>query len=258
MWPNYNRLSIFSSTGKLFFGFIFTVINEKEKDDSTRCLLRISNTGHAYSRSDITSLGFTKDECQILASRQRATNYLLYMYSERVQPVLREDGRKGSRSLNSDSVCSWRLKNDHEKSENKTMTVIRRNNGTPRMLNKRLCCSGMPTRKEKSERLAPPRSASLTVLQTEASIDDSLGAIIIRSINQDLSPSARLERYLINLQRKGYLTSARKERKKNIEVELDRGITPKGVVSLRSKFLPHPPVYLFERAVKDSPFNKSI
>lgn len=181
------------------------------------------------------------------------------MYSERGQPVLREDGKNGSRSLNSDSGCSaWRIKNDHEKSENKTMTIIRRNNGTPRMFNKRLCCSALPRRKEKSERLAPPRRASLPVLQTETSIDDSLGTIIIRSINQDLSPSARLERYLINLQREGYLTSARKERKKNVEVELDRGITPKGVVSLRSKFLPHPPVYLFERAVKDSLFNNSI
>ena len=181
------------------------------------------------------------------------------MYSERGQPVLREDGKKGSRSLNSDSGCSLRIKNDHEKSEaDKTMTVIRRNNGTPRMLNKRLCCSALPRRKEKSERLAPPRRASLTALQTEASIDDSLGTIIIRSFNQDLSPSARLERYLINLQRDGYLTSARKERRKNVEVELDRGITPKGVVTLRSKFLPHPPVYLFERVVKDSPFNKSF
>ena len=170
--------------------------------------------------------------------------------------MLREDGKKGSRSLNSDSGCSLRIKNDHEKSEtDKTMTVIRRNNGTPRMLNKRLCCSALPRRKEKSERLAPPRRASLTALQTEASIDDSLGTIIIRSFNQDLSPSARLERYLINLQREGYLTSARKERRKNVEVELDRGITPKGVVTLRSKFLPHPPVYLFERVVKDSPFN---
>lgn len=179
------------------------------------------------------------------------------MYTDRGQPVLREDRKKSSRSIKSNPECSRRVQSTHEQRGVKTTALVPRNESTSRMLNKRFCCSALPREKEKRERLRrSPRRASFTALETEASIDDSLGGIIIRSLNKDLSPSARLERYLINLQRERYLTSAAKGRRKNSQVELDREITPKGVVSLRSKFLPHPPVYLFERAVKYSPFCK--
>ena len=236
------------------------IVEEKtSEDNSSRCQLRISNTGHAYSRPDITSLGFTNDECRTLASRQRATNYLLYMYTDRGQPLLRENRNKSSRSVKSNHEDSWRAKSAPERKEVKLATLLRKNEDSSRLLNKRICFSApVPRRNDKRERLTSPRRTSFTALQTEASIDSSIGAIIVRSLNQDLSPAARLERYLINLQREGYLTSASKERKKNCQVELDSEITPKGVVSLQSKFLPHPPVYLFERAVKDSPFNKRI
>ncbi|KAJ7391007.1 hypothetical protein OS493_021027 [Desmophyllum pertusum] len=55
--------------------------------ESSRCLRRISNSGYAYSCPDVTfPLGFTKDECEILATRQRATNYLFHMYTDRGRP----------------------------------------------------------------------------------------------------------------------------------------------------------------------------
>lgn len=124
-----------------------------------------------------------------------------------------------------------------------------------KLLNERVCSSAVSQRKERGNRITAPRRESLAK-ETEASIDDSPAKIMIRSLNKDLSPSARLERYLINLQRAGFLTSSSKETRQNSLVELDRGITQTGrEISLRSKFLPHPPVYLFERAVKDSPFN---
>ena len=50
----------------------------------------------------------------------------------------------------------------------------------------------------------------------------------------------------------------KKEDRKNIHKELKRTMTPKGAVCLKSKFLPHPPVYLFERDVKDSSFDKMV
>ena len=240
------------------FLFTFTVIIEakKAKDHASRGLHRISNTGYAHSCPDVTSLGFTNEECEILASRQRATNYLFYLYTDRGQPVTREEKQGSSRSVNSNPESSWRVKSASEQSTSKLVACLERKGDTSR-LNKRVCFSALPRRKQKVEKLtSPARRASFAEWQTEVSIDDSAGATIVRSLNQHLSPSARLERYLINLQREGYLTSASKERRQNVQIELDRRMTPKGVVSLRSKFLPHPPVYLFERAVRDSPFNK--
>jgi len=115
--------------------------------------------------------------------------------------------------------------------------------------------SSRSKRKEKGAKITPPRRESLAQ-EAVACIDDSPVKIMIRSLNKDLPPSARLERYLISLQRAGFLTSANKEKRKNSQIELDRGIMENArEVSLRSKYLPHPPVYLFEKAVKNSPFN---
>lgn len=181
------------------------------------------------------------------------------MYTERGQPpALKEETKKISSSLPSNPELSWRIKSAHELGRNKLTTPIHRNEDNSQ-LNKRSRCSSLPRRtpEKTDEKLRQLRRTSSSALQTDASIDDSSAAlIIIRSLNHDLSPVARLERQLINLQRKGYLTSARKEKRKNTNVLLNRELTPKGVVSLRSKFLPHPPVYLFQRTVKSSPFNK--
>lgn len=225
---------------------IFEDEKTSPEHESSRCLRRISNSGYAYSCPDVTfPLGFTKDECEILATRQRATNYLFHMYTDRGRPVQSEERTKSSRS------SSWQVKSPAEQDVVKMASPFTQS----RLLNKRVCTSCLPKRKEKGNRIAVPRRESLA-REIEASIDDSPAKIIIRSLNQDLSPSARLERYLVSLQRAGFLTSASKEKRSNSQVELDRGNTRNGEVSLRSRFLPHPPVYLFERTVKDSPFNK--
>lgn len=233
-----------------------TVIFEEKKPpehESPRTswgLCRISNSGYAYSCTDVTfPLGFTSDECQMLATRQRATNYLFHMYTDRGRPV-----QSAQRSKSSNS-SSWQIKSPGEKDAIKMAAPFWRKEDSLKLLNKRDCSSAVPWRKEKGNRITAPRRESLAK-ETEASIHDSPAKIMIRSMNKDLSPSARLERYLINLQRAGFLTSASKEKRQSSQVELDRRITQTGrEVSLRSKFLPHPPVYLFERAVKDSPFN---
>lgn len=210
---------------------------------------RISNTGYAYSCRDVTfPRGFTRDECEILTTRQRATNYLFHLYTDSGQPVKSAEQR--TKSSNSSRLG---VKTFGEQTALKVVLPFGRIDRSL-LLNKRVSSSVLPRRKEKDNRIAAPRRESL-VQEIEASIDDSPATIIIRSLNRDLSPSARLERYLMSLQRAGFLTSARKEKRQNVSVELARGITQNGEVRLRSKFLPHPPVYLFDRAVKDSPFN---
>ena len=162
--------------------------------------------------------------------------------------------QSAQRSKSSNS-SSRRVKTPGEGDALKMATPFWRKEDSSKLLNERVCSSATPRKKAKEQILATPRKESL-VQETEASIDDSPAKIMIRSLNNHLSPSARLERYLINLQRAGFLTSASKERRQTNQIELDRGITQNGrEVSLRSKFVPHPPVYLFKRAVKDSPFN---
>lgn len=185
----------------------------------------------------------------MLATRQRATNYLFHAYTDRGSPV-----QSAQRSKSSNS-SSWRVKTPSEGDTLKMATPSWRKEDSLKLLNERVCSSATPRKMEKEQRLTVPRKESL-VQESEASIDDSPAKIMVRSFNKHLSPSARLERYLINLQQAGFLTSASKERKQTSQIELDRGITQNGrEVSLRSKFVPHPPVYLFKRAVKDSPFN---
>ena len=187
----------------------------------------------------------------MLATRQRATNYLFHKYTDRGRPV-----QSAQRSKSSNSSF-WRDKTSSEGARDalKMATPFWRKEDSSKLFNERVCSSATPRKKAKEQRLTTPRKESL-VQETEASIDDSPAKIMIRSLNNHLSPSARLERYLINLQRAGFLTSASKERRQTNQIELDRGITQNGrEVSLRSKFVPHPPVYLFKRAVKDSPFN---
>ena len=187
----------------------------------------------------------------MLATRLRATNYLFHMYNDRGRPV-----QSVQRSKSSNSSPSCRLvKSPSEQDAIKMATAFGRKQDSSRLLNN-TCSSSLSKRKEKGAKIAPPRRESL-VQETEACIDaDSTVTIMIRSLNRDLSPSARLERYLISLQRAGFLTSATKEKSIKSPIELDRAITENArEVSLKSKYLPHPPVYLFERAVKNSPFN---
>ena len=221
---------------------------------SSRSFVRISSTGHAYSCPDITSLGFTGDECKILAKRHRATNYLFHLYSDQGQPIIKGERTKSYYSCKSADEHSRRIKSDQQEEKNKMSALFCRNEEAS-WIKKRSACSTLPKRKKKSQLSAYPRAASFTELETTTSTRDPFGTIIIRSMNQYLSPSATLERYLINLQREGYLTCAKNEDRKNIHMELDRAITPKGEFFLKSKFLPYPPVYLFERDVQDSPFN---
>ena len=237
-----------------YFLNVSVVIDDKMDvySESSRCLVRISTTGHAYTRPDITSIGFKSDECKILASRQRCTNYLFHLYSDKGEPLIREHTKKRLNSFNSIGEHSSQTKGEIAK--NNLLALLRRNEEARH--------SSHSARSRKRER----RQRSLTADARRASIakataEDALGAIIIRSLNQHLSPSLRLERYLINLQREGYLTCSKKEDRKsvnNINKELKRTMTPKGEVCLKSKFLPHPPVYLFEREDKDSSFNKIV
>ena len=221
--------------------------------ETSRCLARISTTGHAYTRPDITSIGFTSNECKILATRQRCTNHLLHLYSDKGEPLTREHIKKSLNSFNSIVEHSSQTKGENAK--NNLLALLRRNEGVRHSL-----YSARSRKMEKSQRslTADARRASIAELETKATVEDPLGAIIIRSLNQDLSPSLRLERFLINLQKEGYLTCSKKEDRKNVNKELTRTMTPKGAVCLKSKFLPHPPVYLFERNDKDSFFNKIV
>ena len=221
--------------------------------ETSRCLVRISKTGHAYTRPDITSVGLTSDECKFLALRQRCTNYLLHLYSDKGEPLISEHRKKSLNSFNSVAELSSQTKGEDGK--NDLFALLRRNEQA-----RHSSQSARSRKREKRQRssTADPRRASITDLETKATVKDPLGTIIIRSLNQDLSPSSRLERYLINLQREGYLTCSKKEDQKNIHKELKRTMTLKGAVCLKSKFLPHPPVYLFERDVKDSSFNKIV
>ena len=236
--------------------FNLTVIFDEEnspEQESSRTpwgLCKISNSGYSYSCTDVTfPFGFTNDECQMLATRQRATNYLFHMYTDRGRPA-----QSVQRSKSSNSSSWGLLKSPSEQDAIKMAPAFGRKQDSSRLLNN-ACYSSLSKRKEKGAKIAPPRRESL-VQETEACVDDSPVTIMIRSVNRDLSPSARLERYLISLQQAGFLTSATKEKSKNTQIELDRGITENArEVSLRSKYLPHPPVYLFERAVKNSPFN---
>lgn len=218
--------------------------------ETSRCLVRISTTGHAYTRPDITSIGFTSNECKILASRQRCTNHLLHLYSDKGEALTREHMKKKLNSFNSIVEHS-----SQTKGENNLLALLRRNEEVRHSSH-----SARSRKREKSQRslTADARRASIAKLETKATVEDPLGAIIIRSINQDLSPSVRLERYLTNLQKEGYLTCSKKEDRENVNKELTRTMTPKGAVCLKSKFLPHPPVYLFERNHKDSFFNKIV
>ena len=235
--------------------FNLTVIFDEEnspEQDSSRTpwgLCRISNSGYSYSCTNVTfPLGFTNDECQMLATRQRATNYLFHMYTDRGRPVPSVQRSKSSNS------SSWRVKSPSEQDAIKMAPAFGKNQDSSRLLNN-VCSSSRSKRKEEGAKITPPRRESLAQ-EAVACIDDSPVKIMIRSLNKDLSPSARLERYLISLQRAGFLTSANKEKRKNSQIELDRGIMENArEVSLRSKYLPHPPVYLFEKAVRNSPFN---
>lgn len=235
--------------------FYSTVISDEEKSseqDSLRTpwgLCKISNSGYSYSCTDVTfPLGFTNDECQMLATRQRTTNYLFHLYTDRGRPVQSVQRSKSSNS------SSYRVKSLSEQDAIKMAPSSGRKQVSLRLLNND-CSSSLSKRKERGSKITPPRRESLAQ-ETAACIDDSPVKIMIRSLNKDLSPSARLERYLISLQRAGFLTSANKEKRKNSQIELDRGIMRNDrEVSLRSKYLPHPPVYLFEKAVENSPFN---
>lgn len=245
MWKVLTDLLCFNLT------VIFDEENSPEQESSRTPwgLCKISRSGYSYSCTDVTfPLGFTSDECQMLATRQRATNYLFYMYTDRGRPVQSVQRSKSSNS------SSWRVKSPSEEDAIKMAPAFGRKQDSSRLL-KNNCSFSLSKRREKGAKITPPRRESLAQ-ETEFSIDDSPAKIMIRSLNRDLSPSARLERYLISLQRAGFLTSANKEKRKNSQIELDREITENArEVSLRSKYLPHPPVYLFERAVRNSPFN---
>lgn len=215
---------------------------------SQRCLCRISDNGYAYSCPDVMfPSGFTTNECNMLATRQRATNYLFHNYNDNGQPV------ESAQRTNSFRSSSLGFKSVSAPTVNKMMSPL---GITNRSLSssKRVRSSVLSRRSEKDNRTTAPRRESL-VHEKEATIDDSSTVIIIRSLDRDLSPSARLERYLISLQRAGYLTSAKKNWRENASVELIRGITKNGEITLKSKFPPHPPVYLFDRTIKDSPFD---
>lgn len=218
------------------------------QSDSPRSLCRISDNGYAYSCPDITfPFGFTRNECNMLATRQKVTNYLFHIYNDNGQPV------KSVQRTNSFHSSSLGVKSVSAPTVAKIMSP---SGITNRSLssNKRVSSSVLSRRSEKSNRITVPRRESL-VHEKETSIDDSSAVIIIRSLNRDLSPSARLERYLISLQRAGYLTSAGKDGRESTSVELARGITKNGEIRFKSKFVPHPPVYLFDRTIKDSPFD---
>lgn len=215
---------------------------------SPRCLCRISDNGYAYSCPDVMfPSGFTTNECNMLATRQRATNYLFHTYNDNGQPV------ESAQRTNSFRSSSLGFKSVSAPTVNKMMSPL---GITNRSLSssKRVRSSVLSRRSEKDNRTTAPRRESL-VHEKEATIDDSSTVIIIRSLDRDLSPSARLERYLISLQRAGYLTSAKKNWRENASVELIRRITKNGEITLKSKFPPHPPVYLFDRTIKDSPFD---
>lgn len=215
---------------------------------SPRCLCRISDNGYAYSCPDVMfPSGFTTNECNMLATRQRATNYLFHTYNDNGQPV------ESAQRTNSFRSSSLGFKSVSAPTVNKMMSPL---GITNRSLSssKRVRSSVLSRRSEKDNRTTAPRRESL-VHEKEATIDDSSTVIIIRSLDRDVSPSARLERYLISLQRAGYLTSAKKNWRENASVELIRGITKNGEITLKSKFPPHPPVYLFDRTIKDSPFD---
>lgn len=241
-----NDMLCFNST------VFFNAAENSPEQESSRTpwgLCRISQSGYSYSCTDMTfPLGFTNAECQMLATRQRATNYLFHMYTDRGRPA---QSVRRSKSSNS---SSWRGKSPGEQDAIKKAPTLTRRQDISRLLNN-VCSSSLSKREGQKAKITPPRRESLAQ-ETEAAIDDSPARILIRSLNRDLSPSARLERYLISLQQAGFLTSASKEKKKSCQIELDRGITQNArEVSLRSKYLPHPPVYLFERAVENSPFN---
>lgn len=171
---------------------------------SPRCLCRISDNGYAYSCPDVMfPSGFTTNECNMLATRQRATNYLFHTYNDNGQPV------ESAQRTNSFRSSSLGFKSVSAPTVNKMMSPL---GITNRSLSssKRVRSSVLSRRSEKDNRTTAPRRESL-VHEKEATIDDSSTVIIIRSLNRDLSPSARLERYLISLQRAGYLTSAKKK-----------------------------------------------
>lgn len=205
-------------------------------NENSTGLLRISATGFAHCRRDITNLGFTNEECEFIASRQRATNYLFYLYNDRGQCLPRNETRESSRYLKSSPESAWRVKSAPAETVTKVL-----------ISDKRVCSSALPRGKARVGRKASFPSAIFTQRLNQTTIDENPCTIIVRSLNQHLSPSERLERYLISLQREGYLTSARKDRKKNFDTQLGTELTHKGVMSLRSKFVPHPPVYLFQK-----------
>ena len=234
------RLPCFLTVNIIFFVILISAVTREESksclNENSRGLVRISATGFAHCRRGITNLGFSNEECEFIASRQRATNYLFYLYNDRGQPVSRNETRKSSRYLKSSPESSWRVKSAPV--ETVTKVLIGDN---------RVCSSALTRGKARGGRKASFRSASFAQRLNQTTMDESPGTIIVRSLNQHLSPSERLERYLISLQREGYLTSARKDRRKNFDTQLGTELTHKGVMSLRSKFLPHPPVYLFQK-----------
>ena len=234
------RLPCFFTVNIIFFVILKSAVTPEESknclNENSRGLLRISATGFAHCRRGITNLGFTNEECEFLASRQRATNYLFYLYNDKGQPVSRNETRKSSRHLKSSPESAWRVKSAPVETVTKVLIG-----------DKRVCSSALTREKARVRKKVSFRSASFAQRLNQTTMDESLGTIIVRSLNQHLSPSERLERYLLSLQREGYLTSARKDRRKNFDTQLGRELTHKGVMSLRSKFLPHPPVYLFQK-----------
>lgn len=234
------RLPCFLTVNIIFFVILKSAVTPEESksclNENSRGPLRISATGFAHCRRSITNLGFTNEECEFIASRQRATNYLFYLYNDRGQPVSRSETKKSSRYLKSSLESSWRVKSAPVETLTKVLIG-----------DKRVCSSALPRGKVRVGKKASFRSASFAQRLNQRTMDESPGTIIVRSLNQHLSPSERLERYLLSLQREGYLTSARKDRRKNFDTQLGTELTHKGVMSLRSKFLPHPPVYLFQK-----------
>ena len=148
----------------------------------------------------------------------------------------RNDKSKTSRYLKSSAESSWRVKSAPVETVTKVL-----------ISDKRVCSSALPRGKARVGRKASFRSASFAQRLNQTTIDESPGAIIVRSLKQHLSPSERLERYLISLQREGHLTSANKDRRKTFDTQLGTELTHKGVMSLRSKFLPHLPCTCFKR-----------
>ena len=198
-------------------------------NENSRGLVRISATGFAHCRRGITNLGFSNEECEFIASRQRATNYLFYLYNDRGQPVSRNETRKSSRYLKSSPESSWRVKS----APVETLTKVL-------ISDKRVCSSALPRGKTRVGKKASFRSASFVQRLNQTTMDESPGTIIVRSLNQNLSPSERLERYLISLQREGYLTSARKDRRKNFDTQLGAELTHKRSYEFEIK-VPTPP-----------------